>query len=100
MPDNEKMSELYRKYRDNSHAIQTGVAYEHANGSNDGSPKHLRVGINMRAVDHAALIKLLIAKGILTEEEYAVALVDESSQEVRRYEERLTEHYKTPITLG
>jgi hypothetical protein len=71
------------------HAMQTGVKLDHERGSTDGTPKHLRVGINSRAVDHTGLVKLLIAKGILTEDEYQKAIADEMEEEVERYRSRL-----------
>lgn len=47
-------------YEQALHGMQSGVAYEHSNGSPDGSPKHLRVGINSAQVNNAALARLLI----------------------------------------
>ena len=82
----------FQRYFNASHAIQTGVAYEHNHGSQDGSPKHLRTGINMRAVDHAALITLLVSKGIFTLEEYSAVLAAEAEAEKKRYEERIGFH--------
>lgn len=69
-----------QRYLAACHAIQTGVAFEHSRGSEDGTPKHLRTGVNIAMCDHAALVKLLIAKGLFT---------DEAEEEVKRYEERL-----------
>lgn len=33
-------------YEQALHGMQSGVTFEHSQGSPDGSPKHLRVGIN------------------------------------------------------
>jgi DNA-binding sugar fermentation-stimulating protein len=93
------------------HAVQTGVMYEMQLGFEKGqdlSPdtpvgravKHLRTGNNARACDHAALVGLLIRKGLITEEEYAEALLAEMATEKKRYEERLSQHYGANITLG
>ena len=76
------------RYAKACHAIQSGVAFEHGRGSEDGSPKHLRVGVNLRAVDHAALVRLLLAKGIISELEYVEALADAAEEEQKRYEAR------------
>jgi hypothetical protein len=73
-------------YLDACHAIQTGVALDHGNGGTDGSPKHLRVGVNLTKCDHAALVQLLIAKGLFTEAEYVDAITSEANAEVDRYE--------------
>lgn len=77
------------RYQAAAHAMQTGVKIDHAKGSTDGSPKHLRVGINACAVDHAALVWLLIAKGVIDETEYVKEVADEMEREKQRYEERL-----------
>ena len=48
------------------HAVQAGVAQEMSiptDASTD--PKHLRVGVNIAMCDQAALVKLLVEKGIL-----------------------------------
>lgn len=79
------------RYIKAGHAIQSGVAVEIEQGSSDTEPKHLRVGINLSKTDMAGLVKLLIAKGILTEEEYLEAITLEAEQEVTRYEERISQ---------
>ena len=88
------------RYQRAAHAMQSGVAMEQARGGQDGNPKHLRTGINSMAVTDAALAKLLIARGVLTEEEYCEAVADEMEAEVRRYEERLSAALGTKVTLG
>jgi hypothetical protein len=80
-----------RKYEALLHAMQTGVAHEHANGSADGSPKHLRVGVNAAMSDHAALARLLIAKGVITADEYGAAIIEGMQMEVDRYEKNLSD---------
>jgi hypothetical protein len=52
--------------------------------------KHLRVGINTALVDLAALARLLVRKGVITEAEYAAALAESMEEEVRRYEAHLS----------
>lgn len=85
----EQLERNHERYHAACHAIQTGVAVDHANGSGDGTPKHLRVGIATSKVAEAAIARLLIARGIFTLEEYVEAQADEAEIEVRRYEERL-----------
>lgn len=71
-----------------AHGVQSGVAYEESNRLSDAtSPKHLRTGVNIAMVDHAALAYLLIGKGIITEEEYKEAIRQAMNDEVARYEE-------------
>lgn len=78
-----------RSYEEAAHAMQTGVALEHARGGQDGSPKHLRVGVNSAQVNNAAIARLLIAKGIITMDEYTAAVTAEMNAEAERYEQRL-----------
>lgn len=97
----ERLQATYDEYQRNLHAMQTGVAYEQSNGSTDGSPKHLRVGVNAAMIHEAAIVGLLVAKGIFTEQEFAESLVNESRKEVDRYEKRLSERYGgAKISLG
>lgn len=78
-----------RRYHAAAHAMQTGVAAEHGKGSSDGSPKHLRVGVNSALVSVAALGALMIRKGLITLDEYEAAMADQMEAEAARYEARL-----------
>jgi hypothetical protein len=80
-------------YEQALHGIQTGIALEIERGSDCASPKHLRVGVNSAMCEHAALVRMLIAKGIITEEEYAQAITDEFNRELERVEKNVNEHY-------
>lgn len=85
----DKWTDLGLPYLDACHGVQTGVMYEmnKLDGSGGGtSPKHLRTGINIRACEHSALAKLLIEKGLITEEEYLEAIRLAVNHEVARYE--------------
>lgn len=82
------------------HAMQSGVAAEHERGSDDGTPKHLRVGVNAAAVSVAALANLLISKGVFTLDEYVKAQADEMEAEKARYEERLSEALGAKVNLA
>lgn len=81
------------------HAMQSGVMFDHENGGDSGSPKHLRVGVNSAMVEHGALAKLLVAKGIITEDEYFDALTEGMAAEVVRYEELLSEKLGKKVHL-
>jgi hypothetical protein len=96
----ERERELYDEYERLCHMMQAGVAMEMEKGLREVEPKHLRVGINTSMCDHAALVRLLVAKDILTNEEYAEALRDSMREEVARYEARLTRKMGMPIRLG
>jgi hypothetical protein len=86
-------------YKRALHAMQTGVAYDMQNGSQDTQPKHLRVGVNSAHVSSAAIATLLIEKGIFTIGEYEDALAIAMEKEAREYEERLSRDTGTTIKL-
>lgn len=84
------MADNAERHRAASHAMQTGVAMEMEHGLNKATePKHLRVGVNVALCDHAALVRLLLAHGIISEGEYLGAIADEMEREAARYEDRL-----------
>lgn len=89
-----------RDYFKAAHAMQSGVAMKMNYDDLDTTPKHLRVGINAAMCDHAGLVELLIAKGLLTREEYVAAITKTMNDEVTRYEKELKEHFGSDITLG
>ena len=91
MSDKERIIELMQEYYALAHAMQSGVKTEHELGSDDGTPKHLRVGINNALRDHASLVALLIGKGIITDLEYTKAITKGMREEVEQYERRLSE---------
>lgn len=82
------------------HAMQSGVLADHQGGSDDGNPKHLRVGVNSALVSVAATGRLLIDKGVITTDEYEAAMADAMEAEVREYELRLSARLGTKVTLS
>jgi hypothetical protein len=82
-----------------AHAMQSGVAMEMNYRSQPTEPKHLRVGINSAMVDHSALAKILIDKGIITDAEYMKALADAMEAEKLRYEKHISELVGRKVTL-
>lgn len=89
-----------RRYTAAMHAVQSGVAAEHADGSQDGTPKHLRVGINSAMIGQAALARLLIDAGVFTLDQWEAALADQAEAEVALYEQRLSGRRGTRVTLS
>lgn len=87
--------QLFAEYEALLHAMQAGVEFD--SGHKDQQPKHLRVGINAAMSDHGALVAVLIAKGVLTEQEYAESLVRFMRAEVERYRQRLGQKYGVPL---
>jgi hypothetical protein len=84
------LRELDRRYRAALHAMQTGVlAMMGREPDGETAPKHLRVGVNSAMCDNAALVGLLVEKGLITREEHALAICVEMEREVARYEARV-----------
>jgi hypothetical protein len=96
----EKAVQRYRDAAHAAHAVQSGVALEMNYLPEPTHPKHLRTGLNMAMSDHAGLVRLLIAKGILTEEEYLEAIADQAEVEKAVYEERMSERLGKKVTLA
>ena len=82
-------TDLGLSYEVAAHGMQSAVAYEMNKNSGPTEPKHLRVGVNSAMTDHAALAFLLIAKGLITEEEYLEALRLAMNHELARYQKHL-----------
>lgn len=81
-----------KRYLAAAHAMQTGVAYDmeqNGDGGAGATPKHLRVGVNSGMVNAAAMAKLMIAKGLITEAELHKALADEMEAELARYQAKM-----------
>lgn len=95
----QSIKELHQRYYALQHAMQTGVAYESNIRSGPTDPKHLRVGINTAMVEGAAVVKLLIRKGVITEEEYWLAVCGQMQEEVEDYERRLSESTNSTVRL-
>lgn len=89
-----------------SHSMQSGVATTLALDLKDGyddhhcNPKHLRTGVNSSMVNNAAMVDLLIQKGIFTQEEFTDCLNKWMKREVEMYEKSLSERMKAKVTLG
>lgn len=68
--------------------------------TSSGSPKHLRVGLDLRAADHGALVRLLIEKGVFTEAEYLSVIADGAEREAREAGERASTRLGRPVTFA
>lgn len=92
-----------RNYVEAAHAVQTGIAFliqKKGEKEAGADPKHLRTGLDLRASDHAGLVRLLIGKGIITEAEYEEAMVQSANREADDYEKKVSEAMGRPITLA
>lgn len=87
-------------YEEACYAMQAGVGVEMQLGGNGTTPKHLRVGINSAMSDQGALARLLIAKGVITEDEYTEAIAEGMRREVALYEQTLSKQLGRRVTLG
>lgn len=88
------------RYQRMAHAMQSGVKmlmnYQEGPQPDDikeasTSPKHLRTGVNSAMCDHAALVEMLVEKGIITPDEYQKAIADQMEAEVHRYERHVSD---------
>lgn len=80
--------------------MQSGVAFKMAENPSETSPKHLRVGVNSAMVETSAIVKLLVEKKIITQDEFAEALTAGMNAEADRYEVELTALLGRKVTLG
>ncbi|HZQ01398.1 MAG TPA: hypothetical protein VFB13_17770 [Reyranella sp.] len=80
LTDEERRS-LRARYEAAAHAMQSGAAIMLDGGSTQATPKHLRVGVNTAMADQGSLARLLIAKGLITEREYYVAIAEGMERE-------------------
>lgn len=100
------LEEKRQRYAQLGHAVQSGVAQQmefagkHFQRDAATEAKHIRVGLNLRACDHAAIAKLLIDKGIITEDEYFDSMIEMLEREVAMYEKELTDKFGVKITLA
>lgn len=98
-PDENTVEVLKEEYIRLMHAMQTGVEYLRQYDDSQTDPKHLKVGVNSTLVSSGALVKLLMDKGIITEQEYWDTLVRATREEVHEYEAQLKEHIGSAVTL-
>jgi hypothetical protein len=96
----ETIEQANARYNAAAHAMQSGVRFMQETVSTDGTPKHLRVGVNSALVAEAALARLLIAKGVITEQEHAIAQANEMERERDRYASLCSKVAGRPVTLG
>lgn len=96
--DQVRIDAARKRYLSAAHAMQSGVAFDP--DTSDRTPKHLRVGINAAHSDIAAMAKLLMAKGIITEVEYIEALASSMEEERDRYQRDLTNKLGQEVSLA
>lgn len=89
-----------KRYSDAVQAMQSGVMGEMPYNPNPTSPKHLRVGINVALVDHGSLVRGLVKKGVITNEEYYQWIAEGMEAEHKRYEAYLTKMFGKPVKLA
>jgi hypothetical protein len=71
------------------HAMMAGVGYMIQYDNAEGDLKHIRTGINTALANCGVIAKLLIDKGIITEEEYFKELADAMERERDSYRKNL-----------
>ena len=91
--------ELRQRYATALHAVQSGVKTLMEMGDDLASPKHLRVGVNSAHVTDLAVARLLIAKGVVTEREYAEAVAVAMEEEKASLEKHLSANLGIAVKL-
>jgi hypothetical protein len=102
--------QFLERYTQLGHAIQTGIGWKISidNPSvfdinadpNLCAHKHMRVGIDTNKSDLGAIARLLIKKGLITDDEYKAAIIEGLENEKDMYEQMLSEHFGKPIKLA
>lgn len=96
--------DLAQAYNAKAHAVQTAVALmierDPAFSTTKRAFKDLRTGIDCSKAEMLGLGTLLIAKGIITEREYSLALLDGIAAEVERYQQELADLGLPNVTLA
>lgn len=80
-----------QEYMRLAHAIQSAVGWDQELNPGGDNIKHLRTGLNMLFVGEETIRKILVDKGICTEEEYNVVLLSKMEAEVERYKKIISE---------
>jgi hypothetical protein len=78
-----------RRYMAAAHGMQSGVAMKMNYDGKETELKHLRVGVNSAISGQGGLVALLIAKGVITEDEYLEAAADAMERERDAYQQWL-----------
>lgn len=96
------MKDLGLSYEAAGHGIQSAIRFEMTQkgfldkGILADAVKHLRVGLDMRAADMGGLLKLLVDKGVITDEEVSETMRLAANAELDRYEDHIRKTYGLP----
>lgn len=88
------------EYGAKAHAMQSGIAAMQSRGFFSGEHKHSRVGINLVMRDFGSLCGLLLAKGVITEDELYEAILKGLDEEIAEYEKDLGEALGAPVRIA
>lgn len=97
MADEGHIARETERYMRAAHRIQTAIAF--SPDSPAMTPKHMRVGIDLSKSDAAGLARLLIAKGIFTEDEYFTSIADAAEREAASLEDELSSRFGQNVSL-
>ena len=82
------LKDLGLTYMEASHGVQSAIvhAMREPEYYSAAEPKHLRVGVDLRASDAAGLARLLIDKGLFTLDEYCEYMRLAANQELHDWQ--------------
>lgn len=101
------MRDLGLSYEATAHGVQSAIRFEmskkglpdeagDAIGKMVGMLKHLRTGIDMSKSDMLGLVELLLAKGVITRDEYIEHMRLAANEELARYQDHCRSEYGLP----
>jgi hypothetical protein len=96
MTDHGEKVKNSERYARAAHRVQSAVAFD---PDRPRDPyKDLRTGLNLSKADQAGLVRLLIRKGVITEEEYVEAVATSAETEASDREDELSVRYGINIS--
>lgn len=94
-----QVNALWQRYMDLAHSVQSAVGWLLERDAKSGTPKHLRTGLDVTKCEQAALVNLLVDRGIITEEEYVRGINEMLEKEVQRHEAEAERHFGLKVTF-
>lgn len=91
--------EMSDKYAANAHAMQSGIAALITRDATLANAKHMRVGVNMAMVEIAALVDLLVKKGVFTQHEVGEAILEQQEKEILKYRQEYAARVGVPVDM-
>lgn len=89
----------YDRYVAAMRSLESWVAVKARMEPAETNPQQLRIGVNSSLLQHSALVQLLADKGLITEDEFLVAMANAAEQEVARYQQWISTATGVEVSL-